>query len=60
MIDPVVLARGKFWRIIRRGVYIAYCKSFTVEKFREPIGKIAKLFQLTNLCSRLSLVLPDR
>ena len=30
MLDPVVLAGGKFWQIIRRGVYIAYCKSFTV------------------------------
>ena len=38
MLDPVVLAGGKFWRIICRGVYIAYCKSFTVEKFRGPIG----------------------
>ena len=38
MLDPEVLAGGKFWRIIRHGVYITYCKSFTVEKFRRPIG----------------------
>ena len=38
MLDPVVLAGGKFWGIIRRGVYIAYCKSFTVEKFHGSIG----------------------
>ena len=38
MLDPVILAGGKFWQIIRRGVYIAYYKSFTVEKFRGSIG----------------------
>ena len=31
MLDPVVLAGVNFGEFIRRGLHIAYCKSFTVE-----------------------------
>ena len=49
----VVLAGGKFGAsYIVEYIYSAYCKSF---RFTDRSGRIKKLFQLNNLCSRLWL-----